>query len=168
MAKATLTKKRAYPANRPCQMPDTVWVMIRVTKVGFFPLTVKRSYTSAEGRRLSLAVRQDGQSTGLTADHLRGLSALCTDIAAGIPRCACASAETAGYAAQTSQHLAGPRSPTTLTDMLRWGRAPGTLHNPSHPQRPPVTLQEALAGTDAPMLKLWLCQGKHTVRQAQI
>lgn len=50
MAKATLTKNRAYPANRPCQMPETIWVMIRVTKVGFFPLTVKRSYTSAEER----------------------------------------------------------------------------------------------------------------------
>ena len=83
MAKATLRKKRAYPANRPCQMPETIWVMIRVTKVGFFPLTVKRSYTSAEGRGLSLAIWQDGQTRRVTANQTYVcLSALCADVAA--------------------------------------------------------------------------------------
>ena len=83
MAKATLTKKRAYPAKRPCQMPETIWVMIRVTKVGFFPLTVKRSYTSAEGNGLSLAIWQDGQKRRVTANQTYVcLSALCADVAA--------------------------------------------------------------------------------------
>ena len=89
MAKATLTKKRAYPANRPCQMPDTIWVMIRVTKVGFFPLTVSRSYTSAEGRGLSLAVWSQGWSNErVNCRALKCRSDLCTDVAAGMPWCA--------------------------------------------------------------------------------